>query len=173
MAGNAQSVWDGRSINATTGYVKGNNKSDATCNTPAGRRVCRDKIETSRSRARRTVKLLCYVNFALSWRAAMRHCDIYVEPIPRYRGGLRFIFVRASCVAATYTVVSSFPLHSGKRKSGPQTFPRRLVYVMNSDRDRNGVKNNCGINLVHVYVKENAKNCLFVHAFIIYTRSLY
>lgn len=56
------------------GYVKGNNKSDVCthaglCRPALGKsppRIRRDKIESPRSRVRRTVKLLCYVNFARS-----------------------------------------------------------------------------------------------------------
>lgn len=105
--------------------------------------VCRDKIERPpRSRARRTVKLLCYVNFALSWQVAIRrHCDTS----SRFRaigGGLRFIFggICFLMCRGGYTVVSSF-FRSRKGEKWPADVSSSFAVhdcIMDSDRSRNG-----------------------------------
>lgn len=132
--------------------------------------VCPDKIETPRSRARRTVKLLCYVNFALSWRAAMRrHCDTSSRFLAI--GGTPIYFRRGmpSDVSWRHTRCFLLSVTFGKKeKVVRRHFLRLAVYdcVMNSDQDRNGhVKNNCGIDFIHMYVAENAKNCLLIHIY--------
>lgn len=100
----------------------------ATCtrrSTLAGRAGIFAEIrQRPRSRARRTVKLFCYVNFALFWRFAMSRRRVASRRDTARRGRFRaigdsdlFSVGHTPKCRDGYTVVSSFPLHSRKGNS--------------------------------------------------------